>query len=196
MDNRLPGYVRRFERFCSMAVRHLLDDIEQLYPSIIKGYRHILTVCSICSAFLYLTGHTELFFSEIRDKGQFFSYGRWRGKVSNKSNRIENIISIPYIYWFSSVRPFRTSIEHMSNTVRRSVEQQHEHHRLFHLTVPNDVRQIIWSGSIMFDSNPNRATPNTTKALVVFAPAVRFVRPVFTPPAQSHENEEQSCLNK
>ena len=62
MDKRLPGYVRRFERCCSMAVRPLLDDTEQPYPFIIKGYRRILTICSICSVFLYPTGHIELFF--------------------------------------------------------------------------------------------------------------------------------------
>lgn len=166
MDNRLPGYVRRFERCCSMAVRHLLDDTEQLYPSIIKGYRQILTVCSICSTFLYLTGHTELFFSGIRDKNRFFSYGRWGAKVSNKSNRIENIISIPYIYWLCAVRHSRTSVEHLSNTVRRSVEQRNEHHNFFQPRFPR-----------LFDGSSGQVRSCSTNHRTTRSPGQQTIKP-------------------
>lgn len=205
MDNRSLSFIpisihKQCSPFCAFAFGLCSTNVRPVrtacspYQSRAAG--QFLTDCSICSTLLYPTDLRELFYSEICSIRLTFSLRRKGEKVSNKSNRIENILSIPYISKPRTVRPYQTFVEHLSNTVRRSVEQQHEHHRLFHLTVPNDVRRIIWSGSIMFDSNPNRATLVSTKALMVFAPAVRFVRPVFTPPAQSHENEEQSCLNK
>ena len=205
MDNRPLSFIpisihKQCLPFCAFVFGLCLTNVRPVrtacspYQSRAAG--QFLTDCSICSTLLYPTELRELFYSQIRSIRLTFSLRRKGEKVSNKSNRIENIFSIPYIPELHTVRPYRTSIEHMSNTVRRPFEQQHEHHRFFNLTVHNAVRRIIWSGSIMFDSNPNSTTPVTTKALVVFAIAVRFVRPVFTPPAQSPKNEEQSCLNK
>ena len=205
MDNRPLSFIlisihKQCSPFCAFAFGLCSTNVRPVrtacspYQSRAAG--QFLTDCSICSTLLYPTELKELFYSQIRSIRLTFSLRRKGEKVSNKSNRIENILSIPYIPKPNTVRPYRTFVEHLSNIVRRSLKQQHEHLRLFQSTVLNAVRQSIWSGSIMFDSNPNKATPVTTKALAVFAPAVRSVRPVFTPPAQSPENEEQSCLNK
>ena len=178
---------------CSTNVRHSRTTCT---PYRSKAAGHFLHVCSICSTFLYLTRQRELFFSHIGSNWPEFSLRRKGEKVSNKSNRIENILSIPYISKPHTVRLSRTFVEHLSNTVRQSLDQKHEHHRLFQFTVLNAVRRSIWSSSTVFDSHSNGATPEITRTLAVFATAVRYVRPVFTPPAQSPENEEQSCLNK
>ncbi|WP_157674261.1 hypothetical protein [Endozoicomonas ascidiicola] len=105
--------------------------------------------------------------------------------MSNKSNRIEDILSTPYIPIPPAVRLTLTFVEQLSNTVRRSIEQQHEHHTFFQSAVPKAVRRSIRSGSVLFDGLSNSQTTETTLAPSVFPEAVRFVRPFFTPPAQS-----------
>ena len=206
MDNRPLSFIpisihKQCSPFCAFAFGLCSTNVRLVrtacspYQSRAAG--QFLTDCSICSTLLYPTELRELFYSQICSIRLTFSLRRKGEKVSNKSNRIENILSIPYIPKPNTVRPYRTFVEHLSNTVRQSLEQQHEHHRLLQPTVPNAVRRSIWSGSILFDSLPNKAMPTTTMALAVFTFTVRFVRPVFTPPAQSPaHNKEQPCLNK
>ena len=205
MDNRSLSFIPIFihkqcSPFCAFAFGLCSTNVRPVrtacspYQSRAAG--QFLTDCSICSTLLYPTDLRELFYSEICSIRLTFSLRRKGEKVSNKSNRIENILSIPYISKPHTVRLSRTFVEHLSNTVRQSLDQKHEHHRLFQFTVLNAVRRSIWSSSTVFDSHSNGATPEITRTLAVFATAVRYVRPVFTPPAQSPENEEQSCLNK
>lgn len=205
MDNRPLSFIpisihKQCSPFCAFAFELCLTNVRPVRtassPCESRAVGQFLTDCSICSTLLYPTELRELFYSQICSISLTFSFRRKGEKVSNKSNRIENILSIPYISKPDTVRLVQTFVEHLSNTVRRSLEQQHEHHNIFQPTVFNIVRRSICLGSTMFDSHSNGATPEITRTLAVFATAVRYVRPIFTPPAQSPENEEQSCLNK